>query len=259
MKINWLVLTEGPGGTPIPTYGNYGGPNWSGGEFVGDDEPGNYTVQPEDPLDALFLTHDQAYDQPDTLLRAQADLRLIEGILQQSPDEVTGEGDAYGGAAVLVMLYQIAVTNRHPELLTQVNTEAIVRGAIARIDEGSIQPDPEEVAALTTWLEQTSAVLADRDEPVLNAVAGELQKLADRIAGIENPTLPIDLSGDAFNFAATEAKAFVADVVEFVAEAWDPESLIDFVAAHQDVIHEHVSDALPKKFAFHIDLGDFAF
>ncbi|QRM28113.1 hypothetical protein [Microvirga sp. VF16] len=156
MQINWLLLTESPSGIPIPTYGQYGGPNWSGGEFVGDDEPGNYTVKPEDPLDALFRRHDKAYDQPDTLLRAKADLRLIKEILKQSPDAVTGEGDLYAGAAVLAMLHQIAVVNGHPELLAKVDLGKIIQGALDRIEDGSITPEPQEVAALTTWLMWTA-------------------------------------------------------------------------------------------------------
>jgi hypothetical protein len=178
MQINWLQLTEGPGDIPVPTYGQYGGPNWSGGEVVGDNEPGNYDVPPEDRLDALFRDHDQAYDQPDTLLRAQADLRLIQAILDQPADEVTGEGDLYAGGAVLAMLYQIAVVNDHPELLFQVDVGQIVQGAVDRIEEGSITPEPQEVAGFVNWLGTIGQALAASERPIARAIAEAVLDLA---------------------------------------------------------------------------------
>lgn len=262
MKINWLLLTEGPGGVPVPTYGNYGGPNWTGGEFVGDDEGGNYTVRPEDPLDALFRTHDRAYDQPDTLLRAQADLRLIRGILKQSPDAVTGEGDLYAGGAALAMLYQIAVVNGHPEVLARVNVPKIVQASIDRIEEGSIAPEPQEVAGLTTWLQQTAAVLARQDEPLLVAAAERLLELASRLAGTQTPTIPGGITDDAFAFAFGGASGFVASAADHLSGTRELQDLIDFATSHREVlpaVQEHVQDILPKKFGFHMDWGDFAF
>lgn len=40
------------------TYGNWGGPGWSGGEFVHDRDRVDWTVPPVDEMDALFKIHD---------------------------------------------------------------------------------------------------------------------------------------------------------------------------------------------------------
>ena len=44
-----------------PTYGNWGGPGWSGGEWQDDSSLTRWDVQPIDELDALFRAHDMAY------------------------------------------------------------------------------------------------------------------------------------------------------------------------------------------------------
>ena len=262
MQINWLHFTKGPDDIPVPTYGSYGGPNWTGGEFVGDDEPGNYTVEPEDPLDALFRVHDKAYDQPDTLVRAKADLQLIDAILKQSPDAVTGEGDLYAGGAVLAMLYQIAVVNGHPELLATVDLDKIIQGALDRIEDGSITPEPQEVAAVATWLQQTAAVLAARDEPVLALAAEKLLDLAAKISETESPTIPIDLGDDAFAFVFGGTSDFVADALEHFTDTWSPKKLLVVAIVNHETlpaIQAHLLDALPKTLEIRFDFGDFAF
>ena len=40
------------------TYGNWGGPGWSGGEFVDDPKLVDWFVLPIDEMDALFKRHD---------------------------------------------------------------------------------------------------------------------------------------------------------------------------------------------------------
>jgi hypothetical protein len=215
MEINWLILTEGPEGIPVPTYGQYGGPNWSGGKFVGDDEPGNYTVQPKDPLDKLFKDHDQAYDQPDTLLRAKADLLLIQDILRQSPDEVTGEGDLYAGAAALAMLYQIAVVNGRPELLLKVDVEEIVHGAIDRIEEGRVTPEAHEIAGLVEWLGKIGQALAASDSPVARAVAEPILDFAASLASAPPAGFQDALTDGAIDFIHG-ALPQLADTVEAI-------------------------------------------
>ena len=215
MEINWLILTEGPEGIPIPTYGQYGGPNWSGGRFVGDDEPGNYTVMPKDPLDKLFLAHDKAYDQPDTLLRAKADLLLIQEILRQSPDEVTGEGDLYAGAAALAMLYQIAVVNGRPELLLKVDVEEIVHGALDRIEEGRITPEAHEIAGLVEWLGKIGQALAAHDSPVARAIAEPILDFAASLASAPPADFQDALTDGAIDFIH-DALPQLADTVEAI-------------------------------------------
>ena len=40
------------------TYGNWGGPSWSGGEFVHDRSKVDWGVEPIDAMDAAFMRHD---------------------------------------------------------------------------------------------------------------------------------------------------------------------------------------------------------
>ena len=122
MNINWttdvfinpvtLTASAGPNGIPIPTYGNYGGPDYSDGQVGGHIPPGG-GVQPVDQLDALFKAHDFAYQSsPSATELPVADLNLIHGI-----EELTGQLDAeasfYGGAAILGVATFMAL-NGHP-------------------------------------------------------------------------------------------------------------------------------------------------
>jgi hypothetical protein len=215
MQINWLRWTEAPGGVPVPTYGQYGGPNWSGGEVVGDDEPGNYTKPPEDALDKLFRRHDKAYDQPDTLLRAEADFLLIQRILAQDPDAVTGEGDLYAGGAVIAMLYQITVVNKHPEVLIGADLEAIVQGAFDRIEQGSITPESHEIAGILAWLGAVGQALAASDSPIANAVADSVLDLAATIGSAPPAEFQEVLTDEAIQFLH-DAVPRLAEAVEAV-------------------------------------------
>jgi hypothetical protein len=78
--VNWDTIVPTPVGLPIPTYGNYGGPGYTGGTT--DPLQWNYTIAPVDALDALFKLHDRAYDLSITPVedRPEADLALIQGI-----------------------------------------------------------------------------------------------------------------------------------------------------------------------------------
>jgi hypothetical protein len=216
MQINWLYLTQGPEGIPIPTYGEFGGPNWSGGNFVGDGEPGDYTVQPEDTLDQLFLSHDQAYDQPDTFDRALADIKLIQSIQALPADAVSGEGDLYAGWAVLAMLYQIAMVNKHPGLLLALDLNDTVQDAADLIAQGSISPEPNEVVGLVKWLGETAKGLADL-------------------------VFPIILKDLLFDFISEDAFVFVTQAADASNEAPDLSDLGDLLG--RDTIANLIPDA----------------
>ncbi len=247
MQINWLQWTEAPGGVPVPTYGEYGGPNWSGGEVVGDDEPGNYTKLPADGLDALFLEHDRIYDRPDTLLRAEADYILIQGILAQPPDEVTGEGDLYAGGAVIAMLYQITVVNKHPEVLIGADLEAIVQGAIDRIEQGSITPQPREIAGFLVWLGNVGQALAASDSPIANAVADDVLDLAATIGSAPPAEFQEVLTDEAIRFFH-DAVPQLAEAVEAVVApppAAIVEKLLNDVPAWLDDVTPDLVPTLP--------------
>ena len=90
MYINWearsYIVPNSPDpfvthGIPLPTYGNYGGPNYSAGE-VGGKITGTSADPPSvDPLDKLFYLHDFAYQtSADPLERAAADVQLVESM-----------------------------------------------------------------------------------------------------------------------------------------------------------------------------------
>ena len=60
------------------TYGNWGGPGWSGGEYVSDRRLTRWNVQPVDAMDAAFREHDMAYQT--TACKSLAD-RVLVGML----------------------------------------------------------------------------------------------------------------------------------------------------------------------------------
>ena len=69
------------------TYGNYGGPGWSGGEFQHDRAKIRWEVNPSDDMDVLFYDHDYAWNYAKHVedLR-QADQTLIDSLRRLDPD-----------------------------------------------------------------------------------------------------------------------------------------------------------------------------
>jgi hypothetical protein len=140
MYINWttdvfidpvtLVASAGPNGIPVPTYGNYGGPDYSNGT-VGGTIPISGGVAPVDNLDALFKLHDFAYQtqlQPPAKELPSADLALIHGI-ESLTGHLDAEASLYGGAAILGIA-SFMTANGHP--LSPL--ESFVATAIATYD-----------------------------------------------------------------------------------------------------------------------------
>jgi hypothetical protein len=117
MYINWttdvfinpVTLTAGPGpnGIPIPTYGNYGRPDYSDGSVGGiiptsGGVPTSAALPPVDKLDTLFFFHDLAYQNSGASEIPSADLALIHGIeYLTATHQLDAEASFYGGAAVL--------------------------------------------------------------------------------------------------------------------------------------------------------------
>ena len=163
LNINWSVLVPGPGGVPIPTYGNYGGPGYSNGQVLGSpDQPVDYSAPPVDPLDALFRFHDMAYDSPSTLVRAEGDLALVRGIEGLSSGPLPPEESLYAGAAILFGLEQLAFANGHPELLSRPQLLAAASTSAHDIQFGLAHLEPADATGLRTWLvEGGGAALAD--------------------------------------------------------------------------------------------------
>jgi hypothetical protein len=127
--INWTIevpidpvtLSPAPGGIPIPTYGNYGGPGYSNGSVGGTITIGAHA--PVDNLDTLFFYHDLAYQQqPLSKEIPSADLALIHGIeLLTAAGQLDAEASLYAGAAILAVISSMAVNGNLPapsELLT---------------------------------------------------------------------------------------------------------------------------------------------
>ena len=124
MYINWtkdvyidpVTLTAGPGpnGIPIPTYGNYGGPDYSDGS-VGGIIPTSGALRWVDPLDHLFFNHDLAYQNSGATTEIpSADLTLIHGIeYLTATHKLDAEASFYGGAAILGVAAFMAL-NGHP-------------------------------------------------------------------------------------------------------------------------------------------------
>jgi len=48
-------------GSTVWTYGNYGGPGWTGGEFTPPDQQSKFAAPPADGTDRVFMVHDKAY------------------------------------------------------------------------------------------------------------------------------------------------------------------------------------------------------
>jgi hypothetical protein len=93
----------------LVTYGNFGGPGWSGGERVsGVMTEAQRAVVPKDVLDALFKEHDTAYDDaslmtdPANQAKAilEADMALVGGMLALDPESLDVLGKDYREAAL---------------------------------------------------------------------------------------------------------------------------------------------------------------
>jgi hypothetical protein len=126
MFINWDVTarfdpdslvasTQGVSthGIPIPSYGNYGGPNYSAGVEGGTTPEGpNPTPAPVDALDTLFWQHDLVYqhvkdglvppqDIPNAI--AQADVTLVEGMYALTQTNLDPEAFLYDALGTLTV------------------------------------------------------------------------------------------------------------------------------------------------------------
>lgn len=92
----------------IPRYGNWGGPGWSGGQYTDDPASVDWSVEPVDAMDSLFMDHDSLYQcEPDNKeidLARLADLVLILRLFTIS---VSGwYAQAYRLAAFSIFLFK---------------------------------------------------------------------------------------------------------------------------------------------------------
>jgi hypothetical protein len=131
----------------VPTYGEYGGPGYTAGQYSATN-PGNYAVEPIDPLDALFRFHDMAYDPGlpgyNPAARPLADVALIEGISRIPNGQLDADAAIYGGLATLAFVVQVELVA--PDLLSDKQDVRYVRGAFHDIRRGLDELDPAELA-----------------------------------------------------------------------------------------------------------------
>jgi hypothetical protein len=180
MSINWdqeFTLTV-PLSPPLPTiiidaptYGNYGGLNYSNGEFVHNTAPVDYNpTTAVDVLDLQFLIHDEesaaarvagAVDPIAGLsLQADADKTLIDSLVALTPDQLDAEASVYAGAATLA---HIALLEINPVGVDLSFGETLVAAtdAYENIERGYANLDAEDRQAADEWLQevwQTPAV-----------------------------------------------------------------------------------------------------
>ena len=218
MSINWLILSPPGEDLQIPTYGEYGGPSYSGGELIGPGDTATFTVEPIDPLDELFRQHDiDSIGTSGSLAQAEADLTLIQGILALSDDAVSGEGDLYAGAAILAMIGRISVAG-HSELLDQIDLPQAVDQAISLIGQGSLEPEPNEVAGLVAWLEDTGTTLAAVDNLVVAWAGERLLALAETVASGEIPDIGTILADNGLSFDADDVQTLLTQAEDIIAD-----------------------------------------
>jgi hypothetical protein len=143
------------------------------------------------------------------------------------------------------MLYQVAVVNKHPELLLTLDIEGIVNDAVDLIHQGSITPEPNEVAGLASWLGELSASLASVNHPITDRLAEELANLVESIGPNGEPVFPIVLADVSFDFGTEEALALLSQKGVSVDKLPDLSSLGDFVEDFLggDVIADVIADA----------------
>ena len=158
--VNWDTLVESPFG-PIPIYGQYGGPGYTGGSTNPLEQ--SYTVKPIDPLDAAFRLHDMAYDPfitPDVDDRAAGDLALIQSILALDNDKVDAQASVYGGLATIFAVQQLIPAIGTPLLPQDLWDDAVkaidgaVKEALGDIGQGLGDLKKKELADLEAWLEE---------------------------------------------------------------------------------------------------------
>jgi len=106
--INWTIRVQPNGkGVSIPTYGNYGGPNYSGGKVL-NGELANYSIPPVDSLDGWFREHDMAYDAAkNNRDKAIADIQLLRAIVNNLDKINSRDAQAYAGILIPAFINQI--------------------------------------------------------------------------------------------------------------------------------------------------------
>jgi hypothetical protein len=209
-------------GITIPTYGMYGGPQFTGGMI----NPGVFIDVPAlDPLDTLFKAHDTAYfTSSDTDVLAVADISLISEIAMLDDSQLGGEAHLYGAGAELALLYNVTVNYGRADLLTTEQTNAIVADALDHLEQASIDPtSPAEQDGVSTVLDQLAPfdLISSFDDEfafATNSLRAQLtspnveEELSDAIAAF---TSAVEHgAGDAVRHGAETLASVATDAVE---------------------------------------------
>jgi hypothetical protein len=175
MFINWDVTirfnpnSQEPStqhGIPVPSYGNYGGANYSAGVEGGTTpEPMDLTpaTLPKDPLDWLFYDHDLVYQhvqdglvpQQDVLgAIALADAHLVEGMAALAQTGLEPEALLYDAFATLGIAGKILITPDELFYLQQNNPDDLgavfgaAQAAISNFETGLAETPGHEARSL---------------------------------------------------------------------------------------------------------------
>ena len=138
----------------VPTYGNYGGPDYSGGVFVPPGVQPNYDVPSVDDLDALFRLHDIGSGASTSGERAMADRDLIYGIHALPDDSLTSEGHLWAGAATLAMIADIEIRQGQPGVLTPDEVLHFSGEAVQDIAASGVEPFSNSAIAVQEAAQQ---------------------------------------------------------------------------------------------------------
>jgi hypothetical protein len=171
-NINWdlpfhvdpSTLLPSDTGIPVPTYGNFGGPGYTNGIFVGSGQIPDPT--PVDALDFQFMLHDQASAAAQTTAQqVAADLTLIAGIEALKPSQLDAEARLYAGATTLAMIEQLAVTDSL-DLLPPKQLVHVVRDAVQNLEHGLHKLPALDVQELQQVIAQNPVVIDVLDTAV---------------------------------------------------------------------------------------------
>jgi hypothetical protein len=214
--INWNVLAPAPApyeGLSVPTYLNFGGPNYSGGQLVGPGETADFSVPALDLLDAAFKAHDQAYESTSLSARATADIALLDSILLLSDEQLSPEGHLYAAVTTFVLLAQLSqypdgTLNFFQQVALLSQTPAYIADAVHNLSEAGIEPARNEVSGIVKWLNSSLDAVAEINPTLIGTLldlASDVLPFGD-FSGVHQHSdtahemIEVALSGAEFNF-----------------------------------------------------------
>jgi hypothetical protein len=188
--INWNVLAPAPApyeGISVPTYLNFGGPNYSGGEVLAPGETADFSVAALDLLDTAFKAHDFAYESTSLKDRATADIALLNTILGLTDEQLSPEGHLYAAATTFVVLaglsqYPPGTLDFSQQLALALQTPAYVADALHNLSEAGIEPARNEVSGIVKWLNSSLDALTEVDPTLVSMLldlAGDVLPLGE--------------------------------------------------------------------------------